>query len=50
MVLDYLCIDHPLIIAAMVVDIVFGMVVDNGCVVFEHEHGGDLVAHEHGGD
>ena len=36
--------------AAMVVDIVFDMVVDNGCVVVEHEHGGDLVEHEHGGD
>ena len=35
--------------AAMVVDIVFDMVVDNGCVVVEHEHGGDLVEHEHGG-
>ena len=36
--------------AAMVVDIVFDMVVDNGYVDVEHEHGGDLVAHEHGGD
>ena len=36
--------------AAMVVDIVFDMVMDNGYVVVEYEHGGDLVAHEHGGD
>ena len=34
--------------AAMVIDIVFDMVVDN--VVVEHENGGDLVEREHGGD
>ena len=34
--------------AAMVVDSVFDMVVDNGYVVVEH--GRDLVEYEHGGD
>ena len=34
--------------AAMVVDSVFDMVVDNGYVVVEY--GGDLVEYEHGGD
>ena len=36
--------------ATMVVDIVFDMVVDNGYVDVEHEHGVYLVEYEHGGD